>query len=81
MDIEDMDSFYDYADEVSIDSNSAVGFVDADSQIWDPRAYFLNVFNVQIARVLAEWEPLISILECSIDYYVRTSFRWQSEAY
>lgn len=38
--------------------------------IWDPREYFLKVFELRIAQVLEEWEGLVRPVERSIHGYV-----------
>lgn len=44
--------------------------VDADLPIWDPREYFLLIFNTRMCQVLEEWRNLVRWIERSIEGYV-----------
>lgn len=43
---------------------------DANIPIWDPRQYFLAVFECRMAQVLAEFDPLIRMIAKNIKQYV-----------
>ena len=46
------------------------GELDANHPIWDPREYFLMIFEVRIAQILKEWECLVRTVERSIKNHV-----------
>lgn len=43
---------------------------DANIPIWDPRKYFLAVFESRISQILAEFERLVRMIAKSINQYV-----------
>lgn len=48
-------------------------WIEANIPIWDPREYFLAIFEARIARVEKEWERLVLMVAKSIKEYVRVS--------
>jgi hypothetical protein len=46
------------------------GKVDANLPIWNPREYFLLIFQCRMGRVLLEWKRLVRWLERNIEEYV-----------
>ncbi|OCK74043.1 hypothetical protein K432DRAFT_311503 [Lepidopterella palustris CBS 459.81] len=47
------------------------GKLDANLPVWNPREYFLMIFNIRIAQVLKESQYLVQAVERSIKQYVR----------
>lgn len=58
-----------HADPIASD-----GKLDANLPIWDPREYFLMIFEIRMAQVLKEWEYLVLTVERSIKRYVCCRF-------
>ncbi|KAH8588290.1 hypothetical protein B0O99DRAFT_693577 [Bisporella sp. PMI_857] len=48
---------------------SDYGRIDANLPLWDPREYFLSIFEIRIDQVLKEWEFLVRTVERSIKRY------------
>jgi hypothetical protein len=46
--------------------------LDARSPMWDPREYFLRIFDIRIAQVSNEWENVVRMVERA----VKRSVRW-----
>jgi hypothetical protein len=46
------------------------GKFDANVPIWDPRVYFLFIFQNRMGQVLQEWEYLVRWIERNIERYV-----------
>lgn len=46
------------------------GKFDANAPIWDPREYFLMIFQNRIGQALQEWEYLVRWIERNIEGYV-----------
>ncbi|OCK76085.1 hypothetical protein K432DRAFT_307150 [Lepidopterella palustris CBS 459.81] len=65
--LEEDDFSYEGIQEDPIASN---GELDANLPIWDPREYFLMIFDIQMAKVLKEWENLVRAVERCINEHV-----------
>ena len=50
------------------------GKVDANLPIWNPREYFLLIFQVRMGRILQEWKRLVRWLERNVEEYVCQDF-------
>jgi hypothetical protein len=48
----------------------AMGKLDADIPIWDPREYFLNILNLRLLEALKRWRFLVRTIEGCIKRYV-----------
>lgn len=48
----------------------AGGVIDANIPIQDPRAYFVVIFEVHIAKALKEAQNLVKMIECSVKNHV-----------
>jgi hypothetical protein len=69
---EDMDEDFSYTNfqQDPIASDGGGDVIDANLPVWDPREYFLVIFQLRIAMVLKEWKGFAQTITRSIDCYV-----------
>ena len=62
----DSNSFEEDLGEENLDLHrdpiASEAIVDANNPIWDPRLYFLTIFELRIARVQKEWEQVVQAI-------------------
>jgi hypothetical protein len=75
---EDMGDEPSSCDGIGWDPIATEGKLDANLPIWDPREYFLIIFEIRIAQVRKEWEYLVRTVERSIKRHVCFSQRCPS---
>lgn len=65
----DSNSFEEDLGEENLDLHgdpiASEAIVDANNPIWDPRLYFLTIFELRIARVQKEWERVVQAVSSS----------------
>jgi hypothetical protein len=66
----DMDFSYRGIQEDPIASDCGPYIIDANMPIWDPRVYFLRIFEIRIRLVCKEWASLYQTIRCKLEYYV-----------
>jgi hypothetical protein len=67
----EIEFLYDGVHEDPIASDCGLDVIDANQPIWDPREYFLAIFEIRIKHVLREWLALSQLIGSRIDIYVR----------
>lgn len=53
----------------------AAGQINADVPIWNPREYFLRVFEIRIIQISREWDFILDRVEDAVKQYVQSGFR------
>jgi hypothetical protein len=56
-------------DPIALDGEQDPNYpvVDANMPIWDPREYFLRIFEIRMAKVLREWENVVRVVGVAIE--------------
>jgi hypothetical protein len=69
-DLDSSDFQYKGVNEDPIASDCGDDIMNANLPIWDPRAYYLSVLDIRMAKILKEWRGLAWRISRRIDHFV-----------